>query len=283
MKVSRSVLARPRSMIVCGFIGFFMLLFLVDSLRAYLYTYSAKAYIHSQNVQALHADIASFAELSANGRSNAVLCSFTMRDLVAPADSDVVNASSQTLHAPVETFDRIHDRAKNGPPSPAFFSLLRYLPHINTARSSSIRLKNARGAITNLTKQDSTTQYCSSLVDVLSKVYFINDLQSAQGVSALRVGQLENFQVNVDQAQQKLLALSPPQTLVSQHKALNEFFNDIRLDLREDDTQINDFSRLIQADYLNLQSILQDMQLATQDLQAIPDQLLIHSAELQKP
>ena len=141
-------------------------------------------------------------------------------------------------------------------------------------------MKDGLQGIENLTGEDSRSTYCLELVNALSEVYFINDIRKPQGVSALHVGQLENFQVDVNQAQELLLSLSLPNLYVEQHATINNVMNDLRLNLREDTSDPEAFSRIIQKDYEELSFTLKEIEIRSTDLLSRPEQLVLYADAL---
>lgn len=247
--------------------------------RARVYQNRVDDYRTSDAVVSLRQDIDQLAQYSSGDVPMAVFCRLSMSEIAY----FVTGVSDRIPVRNEEKFlTEIHAGVEAVSPAPSFNSMLQILPRIREARIASEELHEGLVDIKNLTTQDTRSEYCFNLYEILAQLYFVDILRTEQGVSALHVGQIENFRLDVNDAQEKLQALAPPKPYANQHRALNDFLNDLRSDLQASTNQYTTFSRTIESDYLTLESILAEIEAGATDLAERPEQLLIRSKVLQK-
>lgn len=270
------VVKHPKVIVPIMFVTFLLLITVLECLRARMYVSHVENYKNSSEILTVKDSINKLNRIAGRESALPAYCSLSVEGLIGNLN-EAYRSDSETRESS-ELVRSIHQQAEEAEPSPAFNSLLQFLPRVREARDISENLNNTLEKIKNLTGEDSRSSYCLALVDVLSEVYFVNDIRTIQGVSALTVGQLDNFTINVNQAQEILLSLTPPKSLKEQHVALNEFMNDLRLDLQEDANDTELFSRNIQSNFENLESVLSTIEVVSKDLLTRPELLALYSA-----
>jgi hypothetical protein len=103
-------------------------------------------------------------------------------------------------------------------------------------------------------------------------------LQKPESVSALLPGQLENFQVNISQAQEKLKTMKFPSIYQPSHLKINEIFVQIAKDLRLDDNSYTKFAREIEADVQALNETNHTISNLATDLRNRPKDIAIQAS-----
>lgn len=280
IKTKEFVTKQPKAIIVIAFVGFLIVISGAEYARAHVYLSSTVSYKNSVRVLSLKDTAERFNREVADSASP-VYCSFDLEGFTKGAsttDADLANANNR----PGVLARELNEYAEKAAPSPAFSSLLQFLPKVRLARTVSQEMAISLKEIKNLTSEDSRSTYCLELVSVLSEVGFVNNLKAPQGVSALHIGQLDNFQANVSRAQDELLSLTPPTQFIDQHVAINQFLNDLRLDLLEDSNDYMGFAANISDGYDQLSSALDGLELGSADLLPKADQiaLLLHVSTL---
>lgn len=180
-----------------------------------------------------------------------------------------------------ELVPKLNQDLVNVEPVPAYSSLLEFLPQPKKARKISQDLHASIDSLKQLTSADARTSYCLTLRDALAKVYFLQDLRNPEGVSALSVGQLESFQVNVSQAQAIIQPIEFPTIFEAEHVAFLQLLQKIAIDLREDEDKYTQFSRSIEQDVLELEEILAGLREASGDLLNRPKDIALQASYLQ--
>lgn len=263
----------PKSLIIIAAVIFTMLFVGFESVRAQLFEMQVADYRRSVRVQNANDSISKLVAATEKGGNGPVFCDVKLDNIIGEHNPAYENSEATQTALVLE----VRDKAQAIRPSPAFYSLLSFLPHIKTEKKLSDSLKDSAETVNNLTKQDIKSQYCLQLVDVLSEVYFLKTLSTPEGVSAMRVGQVENFQINVKQAQSKLQSLTPPSQFADEQLQIAEILNRIALHLRGDENNFTMFSRNIELQVQNLEIVLQAIHDQSSDLANIPAQLYLHT------
>ncbi len=278
LAMKKLLLRKPRLLILVSFVVFMLLFAGFECLRARTYLRRVDDYRQSVAVLELKDAIQKMSVVAEDEYPDPVLCEFVAGGRLSQQGASLTEMrEGEMLDSAV---NMVHDRAENALPSPRFASMLIILPQVSKARTESAKLKDGTDRILYLTSEDKESQYCLSLLDVLREVYFVSDLRTPQGVGALRVGQIENFQINVDQAQEKLREINPPTRFTSQHILINDFLNDLRTDVRINTNDRDTFARAIDEDYETLNAILTDIGYYAENLRKLPEHVLINSSVL---
>lgn len=267
----------PKSLIAIAGITFLLLFTGFESLRAWMYDTQVENYRHSARVMELTDAIDRLVVEAAKG-GKPEFCDLTLRNNIGG-----YNAAYQEQKGEDSLLtEAVHAKAQTAVPSPAFHSLLNFLPHIKKRVVLSRELRESTEVALNLTKQDNRSQYCTSLLDVFSEVYFLESIRRPEGVAALSVGQVENFQTNVKKAQTSLASIPVPPIVADEHGHIQEILNSLALHLREDENDFVTFSRRIEMQSVELEMVLETLRDKTADLQAIPSQLYLHVEPLRR-
>lgn len=268
----------PKTVIGIAFVSFLLFISGVEYLRAHAYLDRVEDY--KSSVDVLHLmDVAHKLNREVYSGTSAIYCGFDLNFLIAGvneayADKEGEQKSAEALRR------QLHELAYDVSPAPGFNSLAQYLPKVREARDTSQDVKESVAELQNLTREDSRATYCQHLINALSKIYFIDDIRTPQGLNALLVGQLENFQVNTDQAQKAFLELNPPEVYRGQHVAINDFLNDFRSDLRGNPNDYVAMSRLMQENYENLNFTLKEIEIRSGDLLSRPEKIALYVSVL---
>jgi len=261
-------------LIPLAFVVFMLSLVIFESVRASYYQKSVRNYKNSVAVIGIK-DIADKLNLVTQNNSPSIYCVVESEGLLR----EINKAYQQTTDdsKPSVLIERLSQQIEQAGSPPAFNSVAQFVPSVRRARQASLELYSAVGELTVLTGDDERSDYCTALVKVLSEVYFLPEIDSPEGVSALFVGQLENFQVNVAQAKQELRKIAPPSVFVEQHIKLGQLLNTVELDLRNDANKYSEFSRRIEGDVEELQLILRQLKDKSTDLQKRPSKIAIYA------
>jgi hypothetical protein len=164
---------------------------------------------------------------------------------------------------------------------PSFKSAALYMTEVQDSRAISGDIDSAMSSLFELSELSAVSGYCYELNAVLSESEFLAHVSKSEGVSALFVGQIENFWVNFEAVQQKMKAIRPvPAEIVNQHNQLLEIYDDIAVLLREDTQDVELFSRNIKEKLTDLEIVFADIKQVAEHLEALPEQLQIQSAVL---
>lgn len=173
------------------------------------------------------------------------------------------------------------DYAKMASPAPGFNSFAQFVPKVREARAESVALTEAVREIQNLTREDARSNYCTELITALEEVYYVDTLSTTQGVNALHVAQQGNFINNVSVAQSKIRTMRVPDLFADEHVAVNEYLNELRLDLQNDATQYESFGRVIEQGTEQLEAVFVSIDAKSQDLSERAEQLQFYAAVLE--
>jgi hypothetical protein len=148
-----------------------------------------------------------------------------------------------------------------------------FLPRPSQAEKISSEMAESLKSLKELVIDDIRSKYCSELGATLSDVYFIADLQKPEAVSAMLVGQLEEFQVRVAKTQETLKIMAFPSTMEAEHLKINELFVTVAKDLRADDNRYTQFARSMEGNITELNTIIDQISEKSADLKTRPQQL----------
>ncbi len=141
--------------------------------------------------------------------------------------------------------------------------------------------KKSTDQISSLVQQDARSAYYLELDSALTNIIFIQDLQKPEGVSALLPGQIENYQTNTAQSKEVLLTMKFPTEFEQDHIKLLEILNKIEVDLRGNDNNYKQFSRAVESDVNEIDTVLASIRLKTIELQEVPQQIDIATSVLE--
>ncbi len=178
-------------------------------------------------------------------------------------------------------YDGLKKTVENLPEPPTFQSFAVFLPQANKARKDSSQTNTAHNTVKSLFDEDVRSTYCTQLATILSSIYFVEDLQKPEAVSALQVGQVEDFQVKIAKAQDKLVALGFPSDFQQEHSQITELLSQYAKTLRSDDNKYVSFARSMEATNKQLTALLSSIAQKTADLQERTKDLKIAAASLE--
>lgn len=268
----------PRYVIPVVAILFFVLFCVFECVRARIYLHSVADYKNSVKVLELHDNVEKLNE-SVKLSKPAYFCNIQFTDLLSEFNQAYTSSTAKDISLDL-LVAQIGDQVSSIKPAPAYSSLATFLPQPKKARWESQQISAAIAELEKYTKTDVRSIYCLGLRDALSRVYFLEDIQNPEGVSALLPGQLDNFQVNTRQAQEQAQKLSYPDVFEQEHVAINEQLIDISNDLRGDDNNYVSFSRNIEQDVQAIQLILDHIRALAPDLVELPDRINISANAL---
>jgi len=246
-----------------------------ELVRADSYIDNAESYESSIEVLELKSTISLLSEQIERGNA-AVFCRLDAEKLLrSPHDIDDKDTDNPLLSRTL--LEDANRQSRAASPSPAYNSLLQYLPQVRLARQTSVENDEALKNLIYLTSEDNRTSYCMDLVNVLREVYFIRIIKTPQGVGSLHVGQLDNFRSNINEAQDSLLDLTPPNDFIEQHTELNALLNDVRINLHSDDLDVDEFSRRLQDNYEQLDFTLRKIGIKSGDLADRQDEIILQA------
>lgn len=268
----------PRYVIPVVAVLFFVLFCGFECVRARLYLHTVSEYKNSVEVLALHDSVEKLNSLVKFSRP-AYFCDIKFNDLLPEFNQAYTESSNENISADV-LISRLKDQVKSIKPAPAFSSLVKFLPQPKKARIESQQINEALTNLEKYTSSDVRSTYCIGLRNALSRVYFLEDIQKPEGVSALLAGQIENFQINMQQAQDLAQALSYPDIFEKEHIEINELLIKTASDLKGDDNNYVGFSREIEQDVRGIELILDRIRTLVPDLVELPDRITISANAL---
>jgi hypothetical protein len=269
---------KPKMIIVVTALVFFLSLIVFEYIRASIYLNTVDDYKKSEAILRVK-ETADKLTRASQVKQPAIFCDIDHKDLLKEVNKAYDNLTNE--NNPELLISMLNSSVKQAGSPPIFNSFLQFIPKIHQARIINQEIQGSMEALASLTTTDERSSYCTSLVGVLGEIYFLTSIETPEGVSALFVGQLENFQVNTKQAQKTLQAISPPTVFIDQHTELNQLLNKIALDLRNNSNKYIEFSRIIEKDVDQLEIILGNIKSKTQDLQSRPSQIALQASLLE--
>ncbi len=233
--------------------------------RAWAYLNSAETYSDSASMQSLQTKVDKLSR-SVEIIPSAYYCDVSTENLIANFN-EAYSALGPGDNAPEAIVATIKDELKLLTPPPAYSSYVDFLPRPKQARWQSVQMSQAAEKLQELTDQDIRSTYCLALQQALSRVYFMQDLQSPEGVAALLPGQIENFQTNVAQAIDLLTATAYPPQFEAEHIASIKNLQMVAVHLRADNNNYMQFARQIELDLKELQQVVVGLKNKSVDLQ----------------
>ena len=281
MKFLRTIAAKirsyyanhPKLATAISLVLFFIIFCGIEASRAAWYSRTVGSYKNSAAVMEMR-DTVDKISRSATITRSAYLCDIALENLTPQLDQESIEFSQENNHLQV-LVPKVHDQIATLKTAPKFYSLAVFLPQVKAAKKQSSELEQARTKLSLLTKPDARSDYCTALEEALIKVYFIMTLQKPEGVEALFPGQLENFQVVVQQSQEEAQKLSYPTKYEQEHLAINKLLVQLEKDLKTNDNNTVAFSRRIEQNVLQLNDELNMLQQKAEDLSRLPGELLV--------
>lgn len=250
----------------------------VELVRAAYFMRRAEEYRNSARVQTLLSDIDTLNK-SVLVAPAAYFCNIDLENLLPDFNSAYI-ALGQGNNAPDAVMDRLKSDIETAKNTPSFRSYLTGLRSVERAQTESKKLNSAIDRLSELTEENDRSTYCQSLQDALSRTYFLQSISTPEGVSALLPGQVENFQINVTQAQELLLRMHVPDEFKQEHEKLHEAYEQVASILKSDDNAYVRFSRDIERQVLGIDETLQSVRTKASDRQAIPTEIMLSAAAL---
>lgn len=250
----------------------------VEHTRAAYFMRRAEEYRNSARVQTLLSDIDTLNK-SVLVAPAAYFCNIDLENLLPDFNSAYI-ALGQGNNAPDAVMDRLKSDIETAKNTPSFRSYLTGLRSVERAQTESKKLNSAIIRLSELTAENDRSTYCQSLQDALSRTYFLQSISTPEGVSALLPGQVENFQINVTQAQELLLRMHVPDEFKQEHEKLHEAYEQVASILKSDDNAYVRFSRDIERQVLGIDETLQSVRTKASDRQAIPTEIMLSAAAL---
>ncbi len=268
LRLRRLYIKKPVLVIPSTIVMVFVLLAVAEYTRTWTYMRQVNDYQNSSRILQLKDSVDQLVRASQSGAST-VYCSLVFDE-----------EQSKKTNSVEPIIGRLQKQVELASPAPAFSSLLESLPRPREARQLSEEMRSALEKMDVLTRQDARSSYCNTINDELKSLSFLLTIQEPQGVSALLVGQLEEFQVNVKQTQDRLKTMQFPEMFEEEHIMILETLQTIAVDLRHDDNDYAQFAKKIEADVITINDTLDSLRSKTKDLQTIPQQIALLSSYL---
>lgn len=251
----------------------------IEQARAEFFIKNAEDYRNSATVQTLLSDIDTL-NRSVLVAPAAYFCNLDLENLL-PDFNNAYLSLGQGNNAPDAVMSRIRSDIELTKNVPYFHSYLTVLPTVERAHLESKELNSALARLRELSAENERSEYCQSLQEILGRTYFIESIRKPEGVSALFPGQIENFQINLSQAQEALDALPAIDNSIEVHAGLRRALSSLSLILKGDENNYVMFSRAVEEQYTEIESLLESLRSKNQDLQDIPAQLALAIVDLQ--
>ncbi len=279
VKIKKYFAEQPKMIVPAAIFLFIVVLSGVEFVRASIYISKANEYKESAKVSIV-VDSASKLSYQSEYIESSTMCSINLDDLIAKSNQAYIDPVKES-NDPEIVMKELSNLVKQAAPSPEFNSIMQFIPRVYEARKISRQMESSLYEIAKLTKQDGRSMYCSNVAGVLSEIYFIDDLSKPEAVSALHVGQVENFQVNSQNALDAISKIEPPEEFVENHKALVSLVSKLKGDLKNNTNDYVGFSRVINENLKVLKTELEDLKQKSVDLQSRPQEILLRSSLLQ--
>lgn len=250
-----------------------------ECVRASFYMNHLNDYKNSAKIQHINEDIDRINRAVTRAPS-AYFCDITSENLLDEFNSAYLKAGSEDSE-PGAIIEHIRQDFTDIGPVPEFTTIFSILPRPSKAIEQSKQAKEAYLILQDLIKIDERSEYCQSLQEILGRTYFIESIRKPEGVSALLPGQIENFQINLSQAQEALDTLPAIDNSIEVHAGLRRAYSSLSLILKGDENNYVMFSRAVEEQYTEIGSLLESLRSKNQDLQDIPAQLALAIVDLQ--
>jgi hypothetical protein len=245
--------------------------------RAYYFEKEAEAYKTSVEVQNLQQTVTLLNESTVV--PSAAYCDLSFEGLLADFN-DAYEPIIEESRRPENLHKKLQEQAAQISPPPSYRSLAEFLPRPKNASELSDNLQEAVESLAVLAKLDARSEYCLQLSQVLARTYFLSDIKKPEGVGALFVGQVENFQINVGQAQEMMKKLKYPTDFEAEHVKIFEILNSVAINLRKDENKYTAFARNIEQDVNQLEATLSSIRDKSADLQKRPQEITLQAGSL---
>ncbi len=200
---------------------------LVEHARAERYIDAVEEFRQDASTQATLAVINSIEQSSASQ-----LCDLTSEILLLQGYEHSSIAALQQLETSISVT-----------PFPEFYSASVLLPRVVEARELHSEIAVSKIALQKLSQPSTMLQYCASVAETLSNMWFLRELSTVEGISALQPNQLENYLVRFESAYQQFKAINRiPDAAGKVHKALNDHFVALGESLQGNDSNIEQFA-----------------------------------------
>ncbi len=273
LRVRAIFIGKPKVFMLFMAIGTVLLVCLFEYGRAWFYMRSVESYRSSANMQMLQQDVDKLVR-SVELMTPPYFCHITAPNLLTSADSAYVTERNSEL-TPEKIVSRLRDQFQLVDHPPAYSTLAPSFLLIKKAQSESAKMHDAVLKLKELVTDDVRSGYCLELTDALSQVYFIKDIQTPEGVSALLPGQVEDFQVRVSKTKETLLSMRFPEPFTTQHTDFIRILNEIAVSLRQNENNYVEFARRLGAEKLEIDGLLETIRSQTTDLQQRPMQIAL--------
>ncbi len=260
----------PKSLIAFSFAGLLLFAFSVEAIRALYFQNKADAFAQSGVIQELQSQAEQLYRQT-NKEQSSYFCSIGSTELLARFNQAYDTSSTSSL----ETITQLRATVKRIGSVPAYSSLLDSFFIMERARKRSELFTDTFNKITSYVTEDLRSAYCTEVASILGNVFFIEQLSTPEGVAALISGQKEDYQTRALKARDRLVSMAYPEVFGSVHFELSKHLNQLIIDLQADSNNYQAFSNQIartqeafEADLLTIKSL-------ANDLQKIPEQLLL--------
>ena len=200
---------------------------LVEHVRAERYVREVAEFRQQQSTRAMLAVVNTIEQ-----KSQTQLCDLTTSDTLTQSYEHTTLDALQELSVSIEQTN-----------SPVFYSAGVYLPSVVEARELHGQITAAKVSLQKLSQPSTMLQYCASVAETLSNMWFLRELSTVEGISALQPNQLENYLVRFESAYTQFKAINRvPDAAGKVHKALNDHFVALGESLQGDDSNIEQFA-----------------------------------------
>jgi hypothetical protein len=278
MNVRAKIVKQPKYAMIVASVATLLLFGFIECVRAWHFQNNMREYKLSSEVQSFVDTIDRLQRVTENNPS-AYFCDLSTRNLLNQFNK-AYEEQGLGENAPEQIMSLLREDMSTVAKAPSFWSIVDFLPRPAAASKMSTDITSAIKNMQDALKHDIRSEYCLNLQDALSRLYFSESIRTPQGVGALLPGQIENFQVNVRQAQEALLNMTIPDDFYESHVALTKNVQNLGQALQGDDNNYVDFSRKVDVEMVDLESQLEQLRQQTLDLQLIPAKLKIESANL---
>jgi hypothetical protein len=243
----------------------------VELWRSNQYISTAEEYKKSAKVQNLVAEINRLSQAIEAG-DGALLCDLSV-------GKTVKEGSPQDTYTMLSTINTQATQLLDDWPS--FASAALHVAEVRESREMSGDIDRAITTLYELSEPNKLSAYCYELATVLSESEFLADIAKREGVSALFVGQIENFEGRFKEIEKEVASLNAvPQEVSSHHQEIVDIYASIGPLLRENTQDFVAYSARINEKLLALDVVLQDIRKTAEQLEGLPEQLQIQSAIL---
>ena len=259
---------KPKLLLPISALLFVFIFMIFECGRAYLYINKVDDYKVSVKAIYLKDSIAKLQQAySSFGAS--YFCDLDRNKIIAY----VANPDMNSVENMDEIVAKVSENLADATPPPSFSSLVDFLPRPKRAKQVSNDINSSLESIDQLIKPNAKNEYCSGVGRVLEISYFLDSITKPEGVGALLVGQIEEYQSVIAKTTDELLSMKFPTELNDEQIRLIEVFNTISTDLKGNENYYVSFSRKIGVDVQELDEVLKNISDKMSDVQKIPESL----------